>query len=236
MRIKEQFEKSANSYEKYSKIQSIGTKLLIDEIKSPLNNIADLGCGSGRIYKEIVKNSIKFNNFYGYDFAKSMLNLHPKGENIFLEAEDFNNIALFNKMRRLNLDLIISASALQWAKDIEFTLKECAKSAKLGYFFIFTSNSFKTIHKTINIKSPIVTKEQTLKAFLNNYNPIKVEELEHKLYFDDTLEMLRYIKKSGVSGGLNLSYKKMKYLIKNYPIKYLEFETLLLIGESRCLR
>jgi malonyl-CoA O-methyltransferase len=41
--------------------------------------------------------------------------------------------------------------------------------------------------------------------------------------------MLRYIKKSGVSGGQKkLSLKEIRKLLKNYPLNYLEFESITL--------
>ena len=232
MRIKEQFEKSANSYEEYSHIQNLGAKLLVKQIKEPINSIIDLGCGSGRVYKELKDKNINFNRFYGVDFANSMLKLHPKDKNIELITGDFNKKELFFTLKELNAKAIISASALQWAKDLEFTFKECASCADMGYFFIFSSNTFKTLHQTVDIKSPIWDKDSIINAFKKSYKPLKIQEINKNLEFNSTLEMLRYIKKSGVSGGLNLPYKKMKYLIENYPLNYLEFETLLLIGKS----
>jgi malonyl-CoA O-methyltransferase len=39
--------------------------------------------------------------------------------------------------------------------------------------------------------------------------------------------MLRYIKKSGVSGGVKqLGYTEMKTLMLEYPLSYLEFEVI----------
>ena len=233
MRIKEQFEKSANSYEDYSKVQLFGAKTLIKELQPSLNTIIDLGCGSGRVYKELIKSGISFNKFIGVDFAKSMLNLHPKGKNVELIRADFNDSKLFKSLRA---DVIVSASALQWAKDLNQTFKDCANSAKMGYFYIFSANTFKSLHKTIDIKSPIYTKEEILSSFNSSYNLLKYKEFNYNLKFNTPLEMLKYIKRSGVSGGLNIGYKKTKYLLEHYPLDYLEFETLLLVGESRCLK
>ena len=49
--------------------------------------------------------------------------------------------------------------------------------------------------------------------------------MNYKLEFEDTREMFKYIKKSGVSGSRNeLSYKQIKALMEQYPLNYLEFE------------
>jgi len=46
--------------------------------------------------------------------------------------------------------------------------------------------------------------------------------------------MLRYIKKSGVSGGRNLlTYKQTKKLMDEYPLNYLEFEVVYINSFSK---
>ena len=229
MRIKEQFKKCAKSYEEYSKIQQFGVKALVDEIKVAPKSIIDLGCGSGRVYKELIDKRVEFKEFYGIDFAKEMLSLHPKESRVKLICADFNQDNTFNS---LSADILISASALQWAKDINLTMNNCSKVANYGYFFIFTSNTFKSLHKLAEIDSPIYSKERVIKAFCANYKENKIKEFNFKLKYESTIELLRYIQKSGVSGGLNIGYRKMKYILDNYKLNYLEFEALLLTGES----
>ena len=234
MRIEEQFSRYAKSYLKYSIIQQKGAEILAEKLPSNLGAIADLGCGNGRLYKELQKRDKEFDKFYGADFSKEMINMHPNGQNIELITGDFNNRLLFEKLKKLNLNYLLSASALQWAKDLDFTLKSCSKVALNAGFFIFTSGTFKSLHKFVNIESPIYSKERVLDSFNRYYRSINVKEYNFKLQFNDNLEMLRYIKKSGVSGGrVHLGYKDLKALIDNYPQSYLEFETVLLIGEAK---
>jgi len=235
MRIKEQFNRHANSYNNYSHIQKIGAKILTNEIKEPIKNIADLGCGDGRIYNELINKNMDFKNFYAIDFASDMLTKHPKNKNIQEIYGDFNSKELFLKLQKYHIDVVVSSSALQWAKNLNFTFNESSKIAPKGYFFIFTSNTFKTMHNTIDIKSPIYSKKEIIKFFSNNYKINKIKTYNFELEFKSTIDMLYYIKKSGVSGGMNIGYKAMKKLINTYPKKYLEFETILLIGDSKCL-
>ena len=232
-RIRAQFSKNAKSYDKYSIIQSYGVEILLNFLPTTLGTVLDLGCGSGRVYKQLQKSQKSFNKFYGVDFSKEMLNLHPKKSNICLKIGDFNLPQTFEYFKDKKIDTLISASALQWADSLEWTLKECAKIAPLGAFFIFNSNTFKTLHKCAKLKSPIYNQKEIESAFLKHYKPIKIEQYNFNLKFDSVLEMLRYIKKSGVSGGeMNLSYLEVKRVIREYPLNYLEFEASILIGDS----
>ena len=234
MKIREQFSKYAKNYHNYSKIQQEGAQLLVENLPNSLGTILDIGCGSGRIYNLINSKNITYDKFYGSDFSANMIQLHPQADNVTLDIADFNTDELSKIYSNRKIDIAISSSALQWAEDINATFKTISSIAPMGAFFIFTSGTFKTLHKIANVKSPIVTKQEVLSAFNANYNELKSRELNFKLEFNTTLDMLRYIKKSGVSGGgFNLSYLELKRVIKEYNLNYLEFEALLLIGESR---
>lgn len=233
MQIKEQFSRYAKNYHKYSKIQQDGAELLVNNLPKRIGTILDIGCGSGRIFNILHNKKIKFSKFYGVDFSAKMLQLHPTGKNIQLLMADFNSND-FNKLFNDNsIDIAISSSALQWANNIDNTFKKISQMAPKGAFFIFTSGTFKSLHDTAKVKSPIHNKKDILSTFNNYYKESKIEHLSFKLEFNNTLDMLRYIKKSGVSGGgFGLKYKEIKKVIKAYKLNYLEFEAVLLIGDS----
>ena len=234
MKIREQFSRNAKNYQKYSKIQQEGAELLINNLPEKIDTILDIGCGSGRIFNTLSSKKILFSKFYGIDFSTEMLQQHPTGDNIKLDIADFNSKDFTKYYNTCSIDIAISSSALQWADNIEKTLNTISKIAPKGAFFIFTSGTFKSLHKIVKAKSPIHDKKDVLSAFLKSYNSLKIEHFNFKLEFDDTLEMLRYIKKSGVSGGgFGLKYKEIKRVLKEYKLNYLEFEALLLIGNSK---
>ncbi len=232
MQVKEQFNRYAKQYQERSIIQQKGAQLLVDALPKSLGSVIDLGCGNGRVFKLLQQNSFHFEKFYGVDFSESMLSLHPKGKNIKLFLGDFNSKETFIKLQSLNANTLLSASALQWAKDIKFTFAQAAKTAPFGAFFLFSSGTFKTIHKIAGANSPIHSYATLEAAFLQSYQAKRVEKFSFKLPFSSTLEMLRYIQKSGVSGKLMLPYRALKKVLREYPYNYLEFETALFIGES----
>jgi malonyl-CoA O-methyltransferase len=235
MRVKEEFNKYAKNYSKYSHIQNKIASILVENIDSfRVDNIVDIGSGDGMIYKKLIEKDIKFKNFYAIDFAPKMLKLHPKESRVKVICADFNKGKIFNLLKDKGIDLAISSSALQWAKDLKFTFKEISKVSNSGLFFLFTSNTFKSLHNLVGVKSPIFSEYEIVDAFINSYESLKIQKFSFKLEFRDTLDMLRYIKKSGVGGNLRLNYSDIKYIINNYPNDYLEFETILLKGKSRC--
>lgn len=221
MKISIEFSKYANSYGMYNVIQNKVIKHLLTKNSTKPINILDLGCGDGSLVKNI---DWKYKHFTGVDFAKGMLELHPKSKKIQCIYGDFNDKRLFESLKTYNYDFIFSASALQWATDLEEVFKNIKQLQAPISLALFTSNTFKTINETAKINS-ILKNSDYINEIQKKYFDASFEVVSYKLEFDNTKDIFKYIKKSGVSGSRNvLSYKQTKELIKNYPVSYLEFE------------
>jgi len=224
-RAKKEFSRFAYNYNSLNLIQKEVARYLISKIK-PADSILDLGSGTGEVYKNI---DFQFDRFVAVDISENMCLLHPKDSKIEVLNEDFEKTKAFDE----NFDLIISSSSLQWSKNLDDIFFKISKSSKNVAFAIFTSNTFKTLNQLANIESLIYSKEVLLEKLSKYYN-FESEVKEYKLNFKDNLEMLRYIKKSGVSGGVKrLKFKDIKNLIDNYPLEFLEFEILYIFGKSK---
>ncbi len=229
MNIVQEFSRFAKQYDTYNIIQSEVAKKLVSMIeRRDYNSIIDIGCGSGLIYKNIVERGISFDKFTVVDFSIEMLEIHPSSKNIEKIHLDFNKKRSFDLLNRY--DFVVSSSALQWSRDLDMTIKEISKLSRDFYLSFFTSNTFSTLHRVAGIKSPIYSQE-IIKETLNRYYNCSFEIVEYRLSFDKVYDMFKYIKKSGVSGGDKLlSYSQIKELIRSYPLDYLEFEVLFVIG------
>ncbi|WP_457746769.1 methyltransferase [Sulfurimonas sp.] len=194
---------------------------LLSYVKTKPKHILDLGCGSGALVKKI---DWEYEKFIGVDFAKGMLELHPKTEKIECIYGNFNDKRLFDALLRDHYDYILSASALQWAEDLDgvfASIKELKAPIALA---IFTANTFKTLNATANLE-PLLRTSQEIIILAKKYFNVNIEIVEYKLEFQSVRDMFKYIKKSGVSGSRALlSYKQTKKLMREYPVEYLEFE------------
>jgi malonyl-CoA O-methyltransferase len=218
MNIRKEFSKYANEYKKLNFIQ----KKIIKKVVPLLHNrsILDLGCGNGALLEFVTPK-----NYIGIDFSNEMLKIHPS-KNVF--NFDFNTTECWDFIEKQDFDILISLSALQWANNLEFIFNNIKKLNKEFILAIFSANTFKTLHKKAKISSPIHSKEEILEK-AKILNP-KIEILNYQLKFDNSLEMLRYIKKSGVSAGeKKLSVIEIRKIL-NSNLNYLEFEIILLFN------
>ena len=221
-----EFSRFAKEYDNYNIIQSKVAKSLVDML--PIDNdscIIDIGCGSGEVYKNLTKNRLFRGEFIAFDYSSEMLSIHPSSDNITKVCGDFNSIDTFDTLSYNNA-IIVSSSALQWSEDLDLTLSLISQKTSRVYLAIFTANTFKTLHQTAQISSPIYDID-ILKKSISRYFDARFETKEYRLSFDNTRDMLRYIKRSGVSGGdKTLDYKQTKKLLEDYLLDYLEFEVL----------
>jgi len=209
-------------------IQAEVAKKVVSKIPlKTYDTVLDLGCGNGALYRCFKEASIEVKKFIVLDASQEMLALHPTALCVEKIQSDFNKENFLSSHIGSKLDMIVSASAIQWSQNLDATLSELSVISDVLHAAIFTSNTFKTIQKVANTKSPIYDAKTLKKVFLEHYAHAEFEVHTYTLEFDSRKEMFNYIKKSGVSGGeKRLSYTEVKKLIKTYPLDYLEFEVL----------
>lgn len=229
-----EFSRFAHQYNRYNMIQAEVAKALVAQL--PINEyttIIDIGCGSGEVYKNIVHYEHSFKEYIALDSSQEMLELHPSSQKIVKLQADFNDAKMYDHFHADSGAVLLSSSALQWSKDLDFTIKRLSQKSEKAYFSIFTAGTFKTLHQIAKIDSPIYMQEE-LQKILEKYYDASFKTRVYRLEFENVREMFQYIKKSGVSGGeKQLSYKQTKHLMQNYPLNYLEFEVLFMEGVSK---
>jgi malonyl-CoA O-methyltransferase len=222
MRVSSEFSKHALHYDLHNSIQNLVIEKLLSMVLTQPDNILDLGCGSGALCKKI---DWKYKHFTGVDFAPGMLELHPKSQIIECVNGNFNDAGLFQSLRVKKYDYIFSASALQWAQNLENTFKHIQDLKAPVALAIFTSNTFKTLNNTASLSSFLSSVKEVEQLQEKYFSSARFEVVNYKLEFTSVREMFVYIKRSGVSGSRNvLTFKETKKLMREYPLNYLEFE------------
>jgi len=227
MKVVKEFSRYAHEYNKYNVIQkAVAEKLCTLLEKKSYSKILDIGAGDGAVYNNLLSQNIKVKNFLALDFSQKMLEIHPSNNNIRKLCLDFNKSNLSSHFMPNEFDMIISSSALQWSSNLSTLFKEIYPLGNEFLFSFFTANTFKTLHRVLGIKSPILKNEEIIES-LDKFFEYELELVEYKMDFKSVYEMLRYIKHSGVSGGeKQLGYIQIKNLISIYPLEYLEFEVM----------
>jgi malonyl-CoA O-methyltransferase len=221
MRVREEFSRFAAEYGTHNVVQAkVAQKLIADTLNTP-RRILDLGCGNGTLFSQL---TWPIERFVGVDFSASMLSHHPRTPQTELICGDFNDPALFDTLQQASFDRIYSASALQWAHDLDGVFASIAALHAPLSLAIFTSGTFKSLYETAGL-GPILKSADEVMAIAGRHFDAQFEVVHYALEFESVRDMLRYIKRSGVSGGRRvLDVAQTKALMWDYPLNYLEFE------------
>jgi len=224
-----EFSRYAAEYGSRNVIQRLVADKLITSTETHPRRILDLGCGNGTLYSLI---GWEMERFVGVDFSDSMLSHHPVSSNVELILGDFNNPELFDKLGCEHFDRIYSASALQWADDLEGVIQSLASLNTPMSLAIFTAGTFKTLHECAEV-IPLLRSSDEVMAIAEKHLDAQFDVVHYTLEFDTVREMFRYIKRSGVSGGRRvLDFSQTKRLMETYPLNYLEFEVVFITTPS----
>lgn len=224
-----EFSRYAAEYGSRNVIQRLVADKLITSTETNPRRILDLGCGNGTLYSLI---DWEIERFVGVDFSDSMLSHHPKAPNVELILGDFNDPELFERLKDEHFDRIYSASALQWAENLDHVIESLASLNTPMSLAIFTAGTFKTLHECAGV-TPLLRSSDEVMAIAEKHLDAHFEVLHYTLEFDSVREMFRYIKRSGVSGGRRvLDFAQTKRLMETYPLNYLEFEVVFITTPS----
>jgi malonyl-CoA O-methyltransferase len=235
--IQKSFSKASSFYSQNATVQNeiinyIIQKIIKNNKKNSIKNILDLGSGNGNFTKNITETAVLSLNYniLAVDFSQKMLNLHPKNRQIKTLNLNFDDSKSFEKITQniQNLDLIVSLSALQWSQNLTQVLKNLQKlNSKKIHLALFTSQTYIEIQNYFDIKSPILSLKEIKKSVLNVFDNPEIEILNFNKEFKSSLDLLKSIKNSGVSGSLNqVKTSELRELIKNNSLKSLSYQVI----------
>jgi len=220
-----EFSRFAKEYISSNHIQQEIAKHLISLSTEKFNSILDLGCGGGEVYNNI---SWDFNKFVAIDSSFDMCSFHPRKSNISVIQANFDNNDLFFSLKKsYHFDVLISSSSLHWSRDIDNLVCNIATIADNILISVITNNSFKKLHNSLNIKSPLYSKDKIINSIKRYFCIDFIQLKDYTINFNSSKELLTFIKHTGIGGGKQLSsVKDILNLIKEDTIKTLEFEVL----------
>ena len=217
--IKNHFEKSMEKYDENAVVQKFLAEILTDEtakIQKDFGSILELGCGTGLLTRQIVKNLL-FKSYTANDLTEKSKNYIDKILKNYTYIAGNAQKILTNK----KFDLIISNAMFQWFKNLEnvtANFRNLLNKDGILAFTTFSPENFPEF-KTITGLSLDYKSEDELKNILvKNYDILKLETFKKTLEFNTPLELLYHMKNTGVN---SLSGKNWTFAdVKNFCTEY----------------
>ncbi len=208
--IKNNFNRYAHFYDKYSLIQQdIGAELIKKIRLNGFRDILELGCGTGN-FTRLLRNKFKKARIKALDISQEMVDLcreklREKGlEFIIADAEELE--------LKENFDLVVSNAAFQWFMYPENSLNKYASCLRKGGRLLFSTFGPKTfwelgwvlrsLFKDTSIAASFfIAREELERMLANNFKIYNLTEKVYREEFNSLRELLLKIKYSGIRGN-----------------------------------
>lgn len=212
------FLQAKHSYKEHSFVQKQMAQRLFTLLQKAnlqgFTSIFEFGCGTGNLSEILVRN-LDFErlilsdiNDYGLDFSD---------KRVEFRAFDMRELAL---QRLGNFELVASNATLQWL-DFKQSLSDINEILADNGFLLFSSFSkgnFKELKEATKLSLAYLSEAQMRAELLRYFKIISFEKEQIRLKFDTTLELFRYLKRSGVN---SLGYTFLgKEFLQNYEKNY----------------
>ena len=233
-RIQSAFNRAAIHYDHVTPVQKkIGEKLITCLPRRFFHQVIDLGCGTGWTTQRLAS-QIEFSEFEAIDMAESMIiqaNTHHSFSNIQFKTGSFESLS------ENHYDLVFSNMALHWSICLATTLHQIHQALKFGGLAVFSiplSKTFEELAPYCNIHHFYTADEITNILLQQGFYLKSVQFHQERLIFNNTLQTLQTIKKTGatVCDTPSSSYKKCRLAIKQNQINQLSYHTGLFIVEK----
>lgn len=186
----------AKDYEKHAKVQDfMGLKLceILKDLKiSHFEKVFEFGCGRGELSK-------KLQNFITFDeYLKNDILDFKENSNILIF--DMNEIAK-QDLSKEKFDLIISNATLQWLdlKRILPNLRDMLNQNGILLLSTFAKQNLKEIKQSTGFGLNYFSLNELEQIFKVYFNEVKITQELVELSFDNTLDVFRHLKLSGVN-------------------------------------
>lgn len=186
----------AKDYEKHAKVQDfMGLKLceILKDLKiSHFEKVFEFGCGRGELSKKL-QNFITFDEYL---------------KNDILDFKENSNILIFdmNEISKQDLskekfDLIVSNATLQWLdlKQIIPSLRDMLNQNGILLLSTFAKQNLKEIKQSTGFGLNYFSLNELEQIFKIYFNEVKITQELIKLSFNNTLDVFKHLKLSGVN-------------------------------------
>ncbi|WP_159990698.1 malonyl-ACP O-methyltransferase BioC [Pelistega ratti] len=214
-KIKHCFTTALPSYTKQAVIQQEIQQRLINywqyyNLPDQMECILEIGCGTGGL-TQLLQQTIYAKQWYLNDLCDTRTYIAPllEQQNYIFSCEDAEHSLWLKQLSFL--DVIVSASVIQWFHEPERFIQHCTKALKQeGYLVLstFSPNNLSEIVQLTGVGLDYVSIEQWQKWLEQDFEILLLKEQMIPCYFSSPIDVLRHLQQTGVNGIGNYHWTK----------------------------
>ena len=221
-RIADRFARAMQTYENQAFVQREIAETLALKLKGRVAygcRIAEFGCGTG-FYSRLLLEQFRPMSLWLNDLVPAMENaIAPLlGPKVTFCAGDAEKIP-FPEM----LDVVTSASTLQWFDDIAAFFHRCAVGLRNGGFLAvstFAPGTFHELHRLIGQGLVYESPERLAAMLEKDFEVLCLEVNERVVWFSHPMKVLYHLRQTGVTGSGEMVWTKG--MLQRFCMSYVE--------------
>ena len=204
-KIERRFKRSVESYDENAYAQKVIIQRLIslinDYCPSSIENILEVGCGTG-LFTEQLQEKFKGSHLFINDLVDTMCSKTASRCNLPIKhciVGDIEQVELEGKF-----DLIASASTFQWLAHPQETFARLSAQLNEGGWMIFSTfgeDTFKELRSITGNGLSYHSVAKTTNIISSYFKVLYAEEYHHILEFETPLDILKHVKSTGVNAS-----------------------------------
>lgn len=178
-------------------------------------NVLEIGCGSGTLSRLIAREA-PMASITLWDLAAPC----PAGLPRRVDFRQCDAELQIPRMRAGSVDLIFSASTMQWFNSPDRFLYHCARVLRPGGMALLSTFTIGNMHQISDITGkglPLMKPEQLIEMASRHLHVLYTENWTRDLDFDSPLDVLRHLRLTGVNSLGGEAINPMK-LVRRYPM------------------
>lgn len=211
-RIIASFNKACHTYDRFCSVQiEIATDavFMLKKYRSSFRTVAELACGTGESTK-ILLNQIDYQACYASDMAEELL-VKAKNKLSCFNCCDISKQDFYSVKFPESCDLIFCNMGLQWSTHMLETLKHWRSLVNHRGYVLFSVPLADNFPEIKSAYKPVFDKSDNIqnKLTLSDWEMIEVKYKTIELIFLSPIEVLRYLKATGVNYNKRVANKPM---------------------------
>ena len=231
-KVADRFGATRIGYDRNAEVQHSVARRLVEyllehrHIKGPVNAI-EIGAGSGNLTGEYTPH-FNFKSLELWDIADCDFKI--KLPNCAITVTDDAETRL-QKIPSESIDLVVSASTLQWFNSPARGVAEIERILRPGgtaALSIYVEGTFRSVEAKLGTSLHYATPKNLVKHLCNSYIDLCYTE-EHTMEFDSVRDLLFHLRTTGVNALGHSSTSSLRNAIYQDSLRTLEYKTLYLI-------
>lgn len=224
--VEQRFRKAEPTYDDNAAAQLLTATRLLDltaaHVSVPVGKMLEIGCGTGR-FTDMALSRLRpaTATLWDLHIAPQIDTLRERHSTVSISAKSCDAETEIADMSDGSVDLILSASTVQWFNSLRAFLHHCVRVLRPGGIIALSTygpDTMREIHQAMGTSSRFASADHLRRMLPPGLAIVELgDELQTSL-FDTPLEVMRHMSRTGVNGLTTGSAAAACRLLKNYPL------------------